>query len=304
MLTKCPQFNLPRVCLIFTNVIFLLAGLLLVTAAIILLLDTDRVLLSRVVVIELQHPLFYYAALACILIGLTVSSLSVLGCWATHCNNNCLLGTFIFLLIVLLVVESVISMLAMVCPQYLGIMLEREELLDTWQRYYGVPGREQFTAAVDLIQTKMKCCGVTGSGDYGTTWWRIRQFAAPDLLVPLSCCVLKEPPQYLDPDPVNVTVCQNNIPEIYQISRYTEGCLMQLETWLSEQILIVISTAIMLVVLQLMLLFFSILMCVKAGGDAKSNSTVSERSNKNQHNYYNKHNNSLSIKEGLPYFIN
>lgn len=62
---------------------------------------------------------------------------------------------FIFLLIILLVVESVISSLTVMCPQYLGIKLQQEELLDTWQRYYGVPGREQFTAAVDLIQTKV-----------------------------------------------------------------------------------------------------------------------------------------------------
>lgn len=56
---------------------------------------------------------------------------------------------------ILLVGECVVIVLVILCPQYLGINLEREDIQDSWQRNYGVPGREQYTAAIDLVQTKV-----------------------------------------------------------------------------------------------------------------------------------------------------
>lgn len=62
---------------------------------------------------------------------------------------------YLFCLLLLLVGECVVSVLVVLCPQYLGLTLNREILQDNWQRTYGVPGREQYTAAIDLIQTKV-----------------------------------------------------------------------------------------------------------------------------------------------------
>lgn len=55
----------------------------------------------------------------------------------------------------LLVAECVLAVLAVLCPQYLGLTIDREDVQDNWQRTYGVPGREQYTAAIDLAQTKV-----------------------------------------------------------------------------------------------------------------------------------------------------
>lgn len=76
---------------------------------------------------------------------------------AAKTNNNILFYYFqyLFMLVILLVAECVVSILAILCPQYLGLNLDREELQDSWQRNYGVPGREQYTAAVDLVQTQV-----------------------------------------------------------------------------------------------------------------------------------------------------
>lgn len=62
---------------------------------------------------------------------------------------------YLFSLLVLLVAECVLAVLAVLCPQYLGLTIDREDVQDNWQRTYGVPGREQYTAAIDLAQTKV-----------------------------------------------------------------------------------------------------------------------------------------------------
>ncbi|XP_039295308.1 tetraspanin-11 isoform X2 [Nilaparvata lugens] len=215
-------------------------GLGLMGCAMDILFDIERMLISRAVIssTSLPQPLYYYIALSLIAIGLFISSLSVLGCWATHCKNSCFIGLFMFLLVVMLVLEIVGCILMAVCPQMLGAHIVDEEILDNWQRNYGVPGREQFTAAVDLVQTKFECCGVQGAGDYSTTWWRLRELAAPDLLVPLSCCIQSDAREksFLDPAPLNKTMCQDAQAENNELARFSQGCLTHLQEWLSHEL--------------------------------------------------------------------
>lgn len=71
------------------------------------------------------------------------------------CNLLLVWFQYLFSLLVLLVAECVLAVLAVLCPQYLGLTIDREDVQDNWQRTYGVPGREQYTAAIDLAQTKV-----------------------------------------------------------------------------------------------------------------------------------------------------
>jgi hypothetical protein len=63
---------------------------------------------------------------------------------------------FLFLLVVLLLAESCVGVLAVVCPEYLGVTVSMAHLARSLQRTYGVPGKEQFTAAIDLAQTTVR----------------------------------------------------------------------------------------------------------------------------------------------------
>ncbi|RZF37600.1 hypothetical protein LSTR_LSTR003165 [Laodelphax striatellus] len=202
----CSQSLLVKCALLAANFLFMVMGLVLMGCAMDILFDIERMLISRAVISStaMPQPLYYYIALSLIAIGLFISSLSVLGCWATHCKNSCFIGLFMFLLVVMLVMEIVGCILMAVCPQMLGAHIVEEEILDNWQRNYGVPGREQFTAAVDLVQTK--------------------------------------------------------------------GCLTHLQEWLSHELSTGILTTLLVVSLQLLLLLFAILMCVKSV--QQSNSTV------------------------------
>jgi hypothetical protein len=62
----------------------------------------------------------------------------------------------LFLLVVLLLGESSLGVLAVICPEYLGVTVTKTQLAESLQRTYGVPGKEQFTAAIDLAQTTVR----------------------------------------------------------------------------------------------------------------------------------------------------
>lgn len=265
------------------NIVYSLFGIGLVVCGIILLGDTERMLISRLIPLQSQAPILYYLCLAIIFLGLTVIIISTTGCWATYIDSYCILSIYLFAVLVLILMEAVIGIVIGICPEYLGLTLNDEQMTDIWQRNYGVPGKEQYTAAIDLLQIKMECCGIHGGSDFGTSWWRLRDLAAPKLTVPLSCCFLNKQAtkSFLDPIPTNTTLCQDAAPERHHSARYVEGCLNMLEHWLNEQKRYVLLAASMKLGIQLLLLFSLILNCNKIN----SNQNRSSPNNQNK-NYY------------------
>ncbi|KAG8241940.1 hypothetical protein J6590_076058 [Homalodisca vitripennis] len=197
-------------------------GLGLVMCGGLLLEDTERILTSRLILTSLPQPLFYYVALLLMSLGLILTALSVLGCWSAHLNNYCILSFYLFSLLILLVAECVVGVLALLCPQYLGLSMDKEDIKDNWQRTYGVPGREQYTAAIDLVQTKFQCCGIDNGNDFTASWWRLRELAPENLIVPLSCCIQQQPAAFLDPQPLNTSLCQQSSVENHRLARNLE----------------------------------------------------------------------------------
>lgn len=53
----------------------------------ILLEDSERILMSRLILVSLAQPMFYYVALLLMCLGLLLTALSVLGCWSAHLTN-------------------------------------------------------------------------------------------------------------------------------------------------------------------------------------------------------------------------
>lgn len=68
------------------------------------------------------------------------------------------------------------------------------------------------------------CCGINGSSNYGTSWWRLQEVGRRELVVPLSCCTLNNVNQtdsFLNPEPANLTLCQALNPAEHQYARHT-----------------------------------------------------------------------------------
>ncbi|XP_024082518.1 tetraspanin-11 isoform X2 [Cimex lectularius] len=217
----------------------------------------------RLVPTILPNSLTYYFSISSAIIGLTVAGLALIAFFALATVNKYLLAGYIFGIVVMLIVECTAVIFLAVTPKYIGIHVDSETLVDNWQRNYGVPGREHYTASVDMIQTMWDCCGVENGLEYSTSWWSLRELASPGLVVPLSCCIQHSSKSYLDPQPVNVTLCQDKNPEAHTFGRHTEGCFMPLKTWLSQEVMLILYAVAIIILYQLLLLFLSIIGCLK-----------------------------------------
>lgn len=57
------------------------------------------------------------------------------------------------MLVILLLVETSFGVVAALCPQMVGVSMDRDQMVTTLMNNYGVPGRDQYTVAVDFAQT-------------------------------------------------------------------------------------------------------------------------------------------------------
>ncbi|XP_011495333.1 PREDICTED: tetraspanin-9-like [Ceratosolen solmsi marchali] len=250
-----------------SNIIFLMSGFVLMSLGALLLADSDRVLLSRLLGasdVHPEQPLFYYVALVVVVIGFAIAITGILGCWASCLHNCCITATYVSIIALLLIGKCSICMIVVFWPHLLGVNVRAPRLLKALQRSYALPGREQFTAALDLAQTSFSCCGINGSSNYGTSWWRVQELGRRELIVPLSCCFLNnsyDPDAFLNPEPRNLSLCQALNPTQHQQARHTPGCLDMIETWMQDQALILLAIGLAVVLVELCALLSTLLAC-------------------------------------------
>lgn len=103
--------------------------------------------------------------------------------------------------------------------------MDESAMVKALQGGYGVAGREQLTAAIDLTQTQFECCAINSDINYDTSLWRLQSYGQKDWTVPLTCCRLSnrdESGSYLDPMPSNMSLCQSLQKEEFETSRHME----------------------------------------------------------------------------------
>lgn len=249
--------------------------------------DNKRILLSRLLAApseqlsSLPQPLLYYIALGLAVAGFVAVLASVLGFWASCLHTYCFLSVYFLSVVVLLLAESIICLAITLWPHCLGISLDEAQMVKALQRNYGVPGQEQFTNAMDLAQTRFGCCGMRSSLDYDTSLWRLQSYGQRNWPVPLSCCVLANAPQplaFLDPKPANETQCQALERSVYERERYTESCLVHLDSWYREQYSIFLAASLVLALVEFSVLLGIILTCTGiASRKARLDSSLSSQ---------------------------
>lgn len=143
---------------------------------------------------------------------------------------------YFLLVFILLIGEFVISLSVVIWPNCLGLSLDEDEMVRALTGQYGIPGHEQFTAGLDLVQSQFECCGMSSNINYDTSHWILQGYFQKDLVVPLSCCVLdngEDEDSYLDPKPVNLTLCQALQRSEYSKvnGRHTKPCLQEIRSW-------------------------------------------------------------------------
>ncbi|XP_052861344.1 CD151 antigen [Anopheles cruzii] len=258
------------------NFIFMLCGITLLSTGFYLFTDSPRILLSRLLISatdqhrtplsELEQPLFYYVAFGLTTAGLVAIIASLLGCWATCMNTYCVLTMYFLIILALLIAEFGVCLMITAWPQCLGLNLNETAMVKALQGSYGVPGHEQFTAAMDLAQTIFECCSINTSINYDTSLWKLQSLGKKELTVPLTCCKLEnrfEFSAYLDPIPINSTLCQALQAHDYEKSRHLDGCLHKIEVWYREQYFLFLCAGLIVAVVEFCVLLSIILSCTK-----------------------------------------
>lgn len=222
---------------------------------------------------DLAQPLFYYVALGLAAAGAVALLASMIGWWVVFLNTYCMLSivsrTYIFvcyflntsrcftspvtahahlpfifsikyflIVMFLLLIEFSVCLMLSLWPHCLGTAMDESAMVKALQGGYGVPGREQLTAAIDLTQTQFECCAINSNINYDTSMWRLQSYGPKDWTVPLTCCQLsnrEEVDSYLDPKPRNMSGCQALQTEEYSSSRHLDVSLPDLRFLLASK---------------------------------------------------------------------
>ncbi|KAB0802806.1 hypothetical protein PPYR_04992 [Photinus pyralis] len=205
----------------------------------------------------MPQPFLYYIAIGIISSGLIIVGIGIIGCWASCLHSYFLLTVYFLVIMAMLIVECAVYTVSWVWPHCIGLDLNKDELIKALQSNYGVPGQEQFTAAIDLTQAIFKCCGVVSANEYDTSLWRLQNLGPNKLSVPFTCCILNnvvEEQAYLNPNPNNATLCQALESTRHEGFRYKKGCIEPLEQWYKQQYVMFLVTGLVVVLVEFLVL--------------------------------------------------
>merc|ERR1711963_430560 len=166
------------------------------------------------------------------------------GCCGAIRRSKCLLGFYIFFLIVVCAGELAAGI-------YVAIFKGDAEsklntgLKDSIEKRYGSGA---ITTAWDVLQKELKCCGGLAPSDYDNSTWAASSASGGDKR-PMSCCS--------DPDDsTKLAACKAGTSDFY-----TVGCKAALLQWVDDKAIILIGVGCGIAALELIGLVCAICFC-------------------------------------------
>ncbi|XP_015606367.1 CD151 antigen [Cephus cinctus] len=248
-----------KVALFTFNLLIWLAGCTVLVTGICLLLEpTKGDLLNLYVPISTPHETIHLVAYSLLGLGCTVLTVGFFGCRAALHGSQCILATYMSMLLALITMELISSAVGGFMTYRILSGLEGR-LRDRLAEHYGHDPTSDipFSHSLDFAQYKFNCCGIHGDGDYNeTAWWRDSQISGTRRQVPLTCCVLRnsedkntgspmsvvarvfhkhyEKP-WLHPQPKDEAACQVEELDGHEGYRHKTGCLEKVSNWLQYE---------------------------------------------------------------------
>ena len=208
-----------KVLLIIVNIIFWLAGLLMLAFGIALVAAPGKVIGSLSDLGEndfdnfkqTSDGFFQDLVRACgifmIVMGGVVAIIACFGFFGACCESRCMLVTYAIILIIIVLAEVALIIFAAVFPdkfESTGKKAFYKSLKESFKHDFNVtnggydnnsPGKSE--SVWNLIQWELECCGVYGYGDYSNlTWTDLYKDGVDETsgkqAVPLSCCKLRD----------------------------------------------------------------------------------------------------------------
>ncbi|XP_038052509.1 tetraspanin-18-like [Patiria miniata] len=186
----------------------------------------------------LNSQLLRSAVYIIIAAGGFVFLVAVCGCFGALCESKCLLVLYFLLLFIVFAGQIAAGILAALYTRQITDYLTNEsrDFLKTNYNNTNTTTNEFATAAWDLIQTKLECCGVEGSADYAGNTFIVND----NLPYPKSCCPSSE--------------CSNNVVR-------SNGCQSAIEKLISDYGTIIGATAVGVAFFELCCMLLAICVC-------------------------------------------
>ncbi|XP_005093634.1 CD82 antigen [Aplysia californica] len=237
-----------RLLLITFNIIFWLSGVVILGVGIWILVDPDlQDYLDVIKDASGGEDFLKIAAYILIGFGAFVFLVGFCGCCGAIRRSKCLLGLYIFFLVVVCAGELAVGIYVAV---YSGEAEDKMEtgLKESIQDNYG----KSLTGPWDLVQKELKCCGGLNYSDYENSDWQKKQ--SDDIKIPVSCCKLNANGQI-----INETKCQMAMDGDYFYK--DKGCKGALNDWINDHSIIMIGVGCGIAALELLGLVCAICFC-------------------------------------------
>lgn len=98
------------------------------------------------------------------------------------------------------------------------------------------------------------------------SYWRLQNFGQRDYAVPKTCCILSnvhESSAFLNPKPLNLTMCQSLLKDDYSRARHIDSCLEHLDGWYRQHYVVFLSASFVLAIVEFGVLLSVILSCMQ-----------------------------------------
>lgn len=234
-----------RILLIAFNFIFWLSGVAILGVGIWILADPN--LQDYIEVIHSKDEQYFRnAAYILIAFGAFIFLVGFCGCCGAIRNSKCLLGFYIFFLVLVFAGELAAGILAAVYKDEIINKFDQELTKSIQEDYKNNP------SSWDAVQNELKCCGGISPNDYDNSTWQNAQTNS-QIKVPTSCCTLADNGTSLDKPSCQARLSPTNF--------HSEGCKEKLKSWVEDHSVILIGVGCGIAALQIFGLVFAICLC-------------------------------------------
>lgn len=238
------------------NLLFFLLGAVILGFGVWILADKN----SFISVLQTSSSSLQVGAYVSIGVGAVTMLMGLLGCIGAVNEVRCLLGLYFVFLLLILIAQVTVGVLFYFnsdkLKQEVGNMVM--DIIRNYKVNASSSREESLQEAWDYVQAQVECCGWSSFYNW-TENWEIQN--STELLYPCSCeKVQEEDNQHI----VKKGFCSNstldrNNPDDWPV--YEEGCMEKVQTWLQENLAILLGVCVGVAVIELLGLLLSICLC-------------------------------------------
>lgn len=255
-----------KIILIIFNFVFWLSGAALLGIGIWLLVDPSIGRFVEVIQLSAEDPYIKTGSYILIGIGAFIFIVGFFGCCGAIKESKCMLGLYIFFLVIVMAGELAAGILVAVFKGDIEKQL-KQGMTDQVTKNYGRDNSTSFTKAYDALQFDLECCGVSGVKDYKDS-----TFSAKGPTVPVTCCKQKPTATATKPEADDPEKCQEEAKKIVDgeelkdpTNVHINGCYVAVIGWFSTYSTIMIGIGCGIAALEIFGFVFAVCLCRNIG---------------------------------------